>query len=78
MKGKILALEFYPHTHKPKEPGLKMVLFRIDQRGTDNLIGFDYGFANFENDEFEEMGDENRRAWVVKWAEMPNPQLLLN
>jgi hypothetical protein len=77
MKGKILALEFFPHTYKPKEAGLKWVLFRIDDRSTGNLIGFDYGFANFENDTFEEMGDESRRAWVVKWAEQPSPQLLM-
>jgi hypothetical protein len=77
MKGKILALEFFPHTHKPKEPGLKWVLFRIDDRDSGKLIGFDYGFANFDNDNFEEMGDQHRRAWVVKWAEQPNPQLIL-
>lgn len=77
MKGKILALEFFTYEHKPKEPGLKFVLFRLDDRATGKLVGFDYGFANFENDAFEEMGDQHRRAWVVKWAEMPNPQLIL-
>lgn len=77
MKGKILALEFFSHTHKPQKDGLKFVLFRLDERESGKLIGFDYGFANFENDNFEEMGDEQRRAWVVKWAEMPDPQLLM-
>lgn len=77
MKGKMLAFEFFSYMQKPQKEGLKFVLFRLDERKSEKLIGFDYGFANFENNTFEEMGDEQRRAWVVKWAEMPDPQLLM-
>jgi hypothetical protein len=77
MKPKILPLSFYDTTVTPKEPGLKNVLFRIEFEQTGQLIGFDWGYANFEKGKFEELLQEKRRAKVVKWAEMPDPQLIL-
>lgn len=75
MKPKILPLSFYDITVKPKEDGLKNVLFRIDQSG--QFVGFDWGFANFEQGQFEELSQDGRTAKVVKWAEMADPQLIL-
>lgn len=77
MKPRILPISFYDTTVLPKEPGLKTVLFRIEFEETGRFIGFDWGFANYENGVFEELNQEKRRAKVVKWAEMPDPQLIL-
>lgn len=79
MKGKPLVLEFFDYTVKPScdSSFLKFVLFRID--GPKGLIGFDYGFANYIDGKFETLEDniQMTKAWVVKWAEVPNPKLLL-
>lgn len=77
MKGKILPVEFFTYDLTPKEPGLKFVIFRIEDRETGKMIGFDFGFAEFKDGKFEEMGDEQRRAWVVRWAEQPDPHIVL-
>lgn len=72
---KPLLLEFRDKSNKPSEDGLKLVLFQLFRDG--KMIGFDYGFANFENKEFENIENDGATAMVIKWAEMPNPQLLL-
>jgi hypothetical protein len=77
MKPKILPISFLDHTISPKEPGLKHVLFRIEDIKTADFIAYDWGYANFENGKWEILTVENRIAKVVKWAEMPNPQLIL-
>lgn len=76
MKPKTLSLLFFDYLTLPKSPGMKYVLFRIEDL-TGKFIGFDWGMGNFENGKFEELVEGERRAWVVKWAEMPNPQLIL-
>lgn len=76
MKPKILPLEFHDYTVLPKSPGLKFVLFRIEDKG--KLIGFDYGFANFENGIFEQVADGQSviTTKVIKWCTLPDPKLL--
>lgn len=76
MKPKTHPLAFYAYCTPPKSPGMKYVLFRIEDL-TGNFIGFDWGMCGFENGKFEELVEGDRRAWVVRWAEMPNPQLIL-
>lgn len=75
MKGKPLVLEFFDYTIKPEKHGLKQVLYRIDEVGTGKLIGYDFGYDTYDG-EFGTIENFERKAWVVKWAEVPNPQLL--
>ncbi len=75
MKPRILHISFFDNSIRPSTDGLKHVLFRIEQNG--QLIGFDWGYANFENGAWEELTVENRLARVIKWAEIPDPQLIL-
>jgi hypothetical protein len=77
MKPRILPISFFDNSIRPSSDGLKHVLFRIEDKSTCELIGFDWGYANFENDKWEELTVENRLARVVKWAEIPDPQLIL-
>lgn len=74
MKGKPLVLEFFDYTVKPSKHGMKHVLYRLDDKDG-KLIGYDFGFDNY-NGEFGTFEEKERRAWVVKWAEIPNPKLL--
>ncbi len=74
MKGKPLVLEFFDYTVKPEKHGMKHVLYRIDDN-KGNLIGYDFGFDNYDG-EFGTITEIGKKAWVVKWAEIPNPKLL--
>lgn len=69
-----LVLDFRTADDPPKEDGLKLACFKIKEEG--KLIGHDWGFANFENGEFECLEEGGRTATVVKWAEMPTTKLL--
>lgn len=71
MSKKILPLEFHDFTEKPKKPGMKFVMFRLEKGSM--MIGFEWGFANFENGEFEIITTEGISARVVRWANLPNP-----
>jgi hypothetical protein len=77
MKGKPLVLEFFDYTVKPQTNGMKHVLYRIDEISSGKLIGYDFGFDIY-NGEFGVIENlpSDKRAWVVKWAEIPNPKLL--
>lgn len=77
MKPKILPLSFNDYSVAPKEPGLKHVLFRIEDIKTADFIAFDWGYANFEDGKWEQLIVENRLATVVKWSEIPDPQSIL-
>jgi hypothetical protein len=77
MKPKILTLPFNDCSISPKEPGLRHVLSRIEDIKTSDFIAFDWGYANFEQGKWEILTVENRIAKVVKWAEVPDPQLIL-
>ncbi len=76
MSKKILPLEFHDYASLPKDEGLKMVMFRLEDTETTKLIGYDWGFANFSNGEFEVMETDGVKAWVVKWAVLPHPKIL--
>lgn len=74
MKGKPLVLEFFDYTVKPSKEGIKHVLYRIDDK-EGNLIGYDFGFDTYTG-EFGVIETGTSKAWVIKWAEIPNPKLL--
>lgn len=69
-----LVLDFRTTDDPPKKEGMKLACFKI-QEGS-KTIGHDWGFANFENGEFENLEEGGRTATVVKWAELPNTKLL--
>lgn len=69
-----LVLEFRAADDLPKEEGLKLACFKI-QEGK-KVIGHDWGFADFSNGEFDTLQDNGRTATVVKWAEMPTTKIL--
>lgn len=73
-----LVLEFKEASELPTEDGLKFCVFRIVDSFIDGgeFIGYDYGFANFNNGEFEELQDAGMFGTVVKWCELPNTKLL--
>lgn len=74
MTGKKLLLEFYDYAETPKTEGMKFVVFRVDRGG--RLVGYEYGFAQFENGEFQPLEPGEYETKVVKWCELPNTQLL--
>lgn len=74
MTGKPLVYEFFDYTKKPHKEGIKHVLYRIDDK-EGKLIGFDFGYDNYDG-QFGTIETETQKAWVVKWAEIPNPKLL--
>lgn len=69
-----LVLEFRTVDDLPSEDGLKLACFKIEGNG--KMIGHDWGFANFENGEFEKLEDSGMIGTVVKWSELPNTKLL--
>lgn len=69
-----LVLEFRTIDDSPKEDGLKFAVFQI--HNGNKVIGHDYGFANYENGEFEKLQDSGMIGTVVKWCELPNTKLL--
>lgn len=77
MKPKILPLSYYDYSISPKQPGLKHVLFRIEDIKTADFIAYDWGYASFEEGKWEILTVENRVAKVVKWSEIPDPHLVL-
>lgn len=71
LKPKMLVLSMMPALEKPTEAGLKFVLFQI--KDNDVVKGYDYGFANWTGNEWEEVSPT---ATVVKWADIPHPKVL--
>lgn len=69
-----LVLEFRLVDDPPKEEGLKLACFQI--WGNGKMIGHDWGFANYENGQFEKLEDSGMIGTVVKWCELPNTKLL--
>lgn len=69
-----LVLEFRSADDAPKEDGLKFAVFKIMQG--EKLIGHDWGFANFENGDFEKLREGDMIGTVVKWSDLPNTKLL--
>lgn len=69
-----LVLEFREAADIPKEDGLKFAVFKIENGK--KVVGHDYGFANYENGEFEKLQDSGMTGTVVKWCELPNTKLL--
>jgi hypothetical protein len=74
MKGKPLVLEFHDYAETPGKHGMKFVLYRIEDL-SGKLLGFDFGFDDY-NGKFGTIETDISKAWVVKWAEIPNPKLL--
>lgn len=72
--SKPLILNFFDRSVKPSEKGLKHVLFQLWKEG--KMIGFEWGFMEFDG-EFDNLEQDGVTARVFKWAEMPNPKLLL-
>lgn len=70
-----LVLEFFDASQLPQSQGLKFALFKIEQNG--KMIGFDWGYANFENETFEKLNQGEVTGTVVKWCELPRPEVLL-
>lgn len=77
MRPRVLQIHYYDLSNRPSSNGLKHVLFRIEDRDTGQFIGFDWGYANFEDGKWEQLIVENRLATVVKWSEIPDPQSIL-
>lgn len=73
--SKPLLLEFFDRSVKPHQDGLKHVLFQLFK--DDKMIGFDWGYAESKEGEFENLKQGEVTARVVKWCRMPNPQLVL-
>lgn len=69
-----LVLEFREVADLPTEDGLKFAVFKIENGK--KVVGHDYGFANYENGEFEKLQDSGMTGTVVKWCELPNTKLL--
>jgi hypothetical protein len=73
---KPLLLQFHDIHFLPKEEGLKFVLFKLTEG--DKILGFDYGFADFKDGQFEKVGGHDRPlCTVVRWCSLPSPMLLL-
>lgn len=75
MKESKLVLTFFDIEQLPETEGLKFALFRIERKG--NMIGFDWGYANYENGIFEKLDQGDVTGSVVKWCELPRPEVLL-
>lgn len=74
---KPLLLQFHDIHHKPTEEGLKFVLFKLTEG--DKVLGHDYGFADFKDGQFENVGGADAPlCTVVKWTSLPSPMLLLS
>jgi hypothetical protein len=74
---KPLLLQFHDIHFLPKEEGLKFVLFKLTQ--DDKMLGFDYGFADFKDGQFENVGGDGAPVCtVVRWTNLPSPMMLLN
>lgn len=58
----------------PAQDGLKFAVFKIENGK--KIVGHDYGFANYENGEFEKLQDSGMTGTVVKWCELPSTKLL--
>lgn len=69
-----LVLEFKEAKDLPTEDGLKLAVFKLTNG--EKTIGNDWGFANYENGEFEQLEDSGMTGTVVKWCELPNTKLL--
>lgn len=69
-----LVLEFKEASEPPTEDGLKLAAFKLTQG--EKTIGHDWGFANYENGEFEQLEDSGMIGTVVKWCDLPNTKLL--
>jgi hypothetical protein len=68
VKPAMLVLSLFPLLIAPQDQGLKFVVFQIDG------VGHEYGFAHWNGICFDEV---DPRAHVVKWAELPRPQIVL-
>jgi hypothetical protein len=71
IKPKILALSMISALEKPATAGLRFVLFKIQAK--DYTKGFDYGFAHFDGEKWEEVDPS---ATVFMWADLPSPNVL--
>jgi len=70
-----LVLEFKPVTKFPTTKGLKFSMLRIEDLHQ-NLVGYDWGFADFNGTMFLPVIGKGMTGHVVKWCELPNPNLL--
>jgi len=68
------VLDFRTADDLPKEDGLKFAIFKIESAG--KFIGHDWGFANYENEEFEQLQDSEMTGTVVKWCELPTTKIM--
>jgi hypothetical protein len=73
---KQLLLLFNTAKIEPKKFGLKFCLFKLEERATGQIIGYDYGFANWTGFWEDPMGAENVRVTVYSWCDLPAPKLL--
>ena len=70
-----LVLQFYKATEKPEKPGLKFSMLRLEDLHQ-NLIGYDWGYADFNGEIFLPVIGKDMTGHVVKWCELPDPKLL--
>lgn len=70
-----LVLTFHDFSVTPKEPGLRFVVFRLDDlQGA--FITYDYGFCNWTGTEWESLSDQVQ-ARVMKWCDLPQATMMV-